>query len=283
MITSWPRPRRSATLLPTYTLPASISQIPSSHPTTRRVDKMQKDDIVTAKFRVQIPCVLQSISPSLAALHATRARLLHHPGPETDVLKDTNCTKCGAYLLDGTGSIRTIRKTRSFKGKQRPKGPLPYARFLRRSCRYCGCEEDLPMETVKEVALQANRAPMAAPTPALASAASTPTPTQSRSTSVIPPRTSSAAPSPPSTRQPSAAPSTLSTLAHTSSLSSKAPTPSKPSPATSPAPTALDARAKPRAKKKTGLQDMLARNRERQEQEKKASSGGGLAAFLEGL
>lgn len=108
---------------------------------------MQKDDLITSKFRIQLPLAIQPASRSLAALHATRARLLHHPGPETDVLRDTHCTKCGVYLLDGAGSVRLVRKARHNKAKKNTKspGPKPYDRVLRRSCRVCGSVEDVPV------------------------------------------------------------------------------------------------------------------------------------------
>lgn len=253
---------------------------------------MQKDDLSTSKFRAQLPLAIHPVSPTLAALHATRARLLHHPGPDTDVLKDTNCTKCGAYLLDGTGSIRTVRKTRKSRTKKGPKTSQPYVRVLRRSCGMCGCEEDLPLGVAKEampkVGPIAATGPSTLPTQQRAGssqsfAASTSIASQSRSPSIVPLRQSSPVPSSMHTRPPSAAPSPIATPALPSTANSKVSTPFKLSPAPSPAPSTLDARAKARPRKKAGLHDMLARNRERQEQEKKAGVGGGLAAFLEGL
>ena len=92
----------------------------------------------------------------------------------------------------------------------------------------------------------------------------------------------SPAPSAVPSRQPSATPSVASKAPVPSGSSAKPPAPFKPPSTPSQAQT-LDARAKSRAKKKTGLQDMLARNRERQEKEKKAGAGTGLAAFLQDL
>ncbi|GJE85022.1 hypothetical protein PsYK624_010990 [Phanerochaete sordida] len=249
---------------------------------------MQPEDLATARFRAALPAVLQPASPALAAFHATRARLALHPAPDADVLKTTNCMRCGAYLLDGSGAVRVVRRALG-KGRGRGRG-RPYVRVLRRSCALCGCDEDLPLEKSapkREARAGAAASLATAPVPSGAAktgsvqsaGASTPLAAQSR--------LSSAAPSNQLSRTPSAAPSRQSSQAPTSqptpvpsSASGKASASSKASLA--PAQNPLDARAKTRPKKKTGLQDMLARNRERQEQEMKAASGG-LAAFLQDL
>lgn len=235
---------------------------------------MQKDDLITARFRVQLPSVLQHASPALAAFHATKARLLLHPAPEADVLRPTHCVRCGAYLLDGTGTVRAAR--RPVRGQTR--GAKPYVRVLRRSCGSCGGEEDVPLEQAEAVARQACAnagAAKASVQPALPATQratpDTPATVQSRPSSLAP------------SRQPSQTPSTAPSRQHSQTPVATPPVPSRTAtPAVGPAQNAPDARAKSRPKKKTGLQDMLARNRERQEQEKKAA-GGGLAAFLQDL
>lgn len=233
---------------------------------------MQKDDLITSKFRIQLPLAIQPASRSLAALHVTRARLLHHPGPETDVLRDTHCTKCGVFLLDGTGSVRLVRKARRTKGKKNAKspGPRPYDRVLRRSCRMCGSVEDVPLEKTGR-GLSVDNGNVDGPEATKLLIARTP--------SVATPPTGQTSAT--SSRPPSVAPNAVPPPPPPPS--SKASTSAEKSPVPSQSRVNLDARAKSRPKKKSGLQDLLARNRERQEQEKKAGAGAGLAAFLQGL
>jgi hypothetical protein len=248
---------------------------------------MQKDNLATSKFRVRLSSVIYPVSPSLAALHATRSRLLHHPGPDADVLKDTNCTKCGAYLLDGTGSVRIVRKTRRSRTEHSMKGPQPYVRVIRRSCGMCGCEEDLPLNVTKDITtVPPGFPPLSVPQRASTSQTSA-TSTPIASSSAVSSRQPSASPTSIHTATPPAAPSPspAGTVTQPSSAPSKISTLSTRSPAPGATPSTLNmhASAKVRSKKKAGLHDMLARNRERQAQENKARTSGGLAAFLEGL
>ncbi|PSS05418.1 hypothetical protein PHLCEN_2v3907 [Hermanssonia centrifuga] len=244
---------------------------------------MQPSEPATSKFQFNLPCVLQPVSPALAALHASRARLLHYPEHTAEALNLTHCSRCGSYLLDGSGRIRTIRKTPRAEGKARV--GTPSVRVLRRSCSVCGHDEDVPV--------------------AKGNAEKFPGVPKRRKTSMkvgtMPPEQDATLPEAPASRKnvASAVPTRESTPVNaTLSRSSSAvpslqpsrfttpvPTPSSRSRSSAPAPTpsqSSSSRSMSRPKKKSGLQDMLARNRERQEQEKKAD-GGGLAAFLEGL
>ncbi|KAG1815474.1 uncharacterized protein BJ212DRAFT_1481253 [Suillus subaureus] len=65
---------------------------------------------VTTKFQAALPFALLSISPSLAALHASRARSLYPE--EFDSSSTTNCLRCGSYLLAADGSIELRRPRR---------------------------------------------------------------------------------------------------------------------------------------------------------------------------
>lgn len=231
------------------------------HPRTLPVIAMQQQDgsLATSTFQCRLPSVLQSASPSLAALHATRARLLHYPDPtgSIEVLFASRCMKCGTFLFDGSGTIRSVRKALPKKRRMAPQTPR-YTRVLRKTCNVCGHTADLPIRL---------------------------------DNGVNSPITHSASPS-----------------AHSSRLSSRHNTPIEPKPSAENRahPTTSDGRAsksnppsgmalltssgsiisstKSRPKKHRGLQDMLARNRERQEQAKNAKSHGqNLSTFLEGV
>ncbi|KAI0719571.1 hypothetical protein C8T65DRAFT_736517 [Cerioporus squamosus] len=241
----------------------------------------------TAQFQLAVPSLLATLSPSLAALHATRARRLHPPHVHA-ALAGTHCARCGYPLLASNSQTRSIRK------KRRPgSGPSTPRRLLRMSCGCCGHDEDVPLAvdgapTFPKVRDRVKR--------------------KSSSTTASQPRASGAAdpssaalsfPSPvpvpliPRSSQPTASPSQSTPMPSRpgSAASARATSREAPSLASSPAPSggasqAQDqTRTKARPKKKPGLQSMLARNRERQQEEKKRgdSSGQGLSAFLQGL
>jgi hypothetical protein len=84
---------------------------------------------MSSKFQQTLPFALLPISPALAALHASRARLLY---PENTSSNVTHCIHCGTYLLHGDGNIRL------FRHKQ--------ARFLQRSCNTCGWSSQVSLE-----------------------------------------------------------------------------------------------------------------------------------------
>ncbi|KAI0638170.1 hypothetical protein C8Q77DRAFT_1153839 [Trametes polyzona] len=243
----------------------------------------------TAKFQLALPSLLAPVAPHLAALHATRARVLY-PHDADLALADTHCSRCGAPFLTTGGHIHTVRK----KSKKRQHGTPTVTRVLRRSCRACGRNDDVQMNPaagasafpkvrdrarrksstaphVRSVATplppstlahaqqqqqqQQQHAPVSqprAPRPSLSSGP--PTPTPSRSSSIVPPPSRSSTASAPSAS-------------------------AKPAGAQ----TSDPAQPKARPKKKAGLQSLLARNREKQEQEKNAKRDSGLSAFLQGL
>ncbi|KAI0660999.1 hypothetical protein C8Q70DRAFT_1052821 [Cubamyces menziesii] len=239
----------------------------------------------TAIFQLALPLVLSPISSHLAALHATRARLLH---PADSSLAHTHCSHCGTPFLSSGGRIRSIRKRK--KRKTSPSsGSDAVERVLRRSCRACGRDNDLPLDSsahapifpkVRDRPRRNASAPPRASSVAPAVAAADPPPV---------PATAQHAPASQSHASRSLLPATASSASSRSSslAPSAAPRPS-PAPATKAeqigAPQHGPGQPKARPKKKAGLQSLLARNREKQEQEKKREGQGqGLSAFLQGL
>ena len=235
----------------------------------------------TAAFRSHLPAVLQSLSPSLSALHVARTRLLGLPQASQDAFASTHCPHCGAYMLDGDGVIRTVRK----KGRNRADRSMPL-KYVRRVCSVCGHAQDTRIDhgnashypsvrrrvSGKAPASEAEEIATAA---ALCAGAPVKAPSTSGEQSVSPSRgLSSRAPS-------------IAAPAQSGTSRTTTPVPTRPSSRPAAAATASKPqepqKSKSRPKKKSGLQDMLARNRERQERDKQAGSSGGLAAFLENL
>ncbi|KAH9899886.1 hypothetical protein C8Q73DRAFT_787731 [Cubamyces lactineus] len=241
----------------------------------------------TAKFQLALPFILSPISSHLAALHATRARLLH---PADSSLAHTHCSHCGTPFLSSGGRIRSIRKRKKRKTPS-TSGSDVVERVLRRSCRACGRDDDVPLSSstahaptfpkVRDRPRRNASAPPRAPSVAPAVAAATPPAV---------PATAQHAPASQSHASRSLLPATASSASSRSS--SRAPSTARPSPAPGPAAKAEQIGApqhgpsqpKARPKKKAGLQSLLERNREKQEQEKKREGQGqGLSAFLQGL
>lgn len=208
---------------------------------------------VTARFQLNVARVLEPISPSLAALHVNRARLTRE---ETrDDLALSHCTICGVFLLDGTGSTRILRHVRR---RKRPKkeGESPrLVRAMRLSCGVCGHEEDIPVET------RGNSIREKKPTVGIGTAI--PEPPKSTPTTAL--KSVGSSTHPRMSGRYSSRSSQGSTFQGSGNLQ----------PPTSPRP-------KTRLKKSSSLQDMLARNKQREEREKQKRSIG-LSAFLEGL
>ncbi|KAI0796685.1 hypothetical protein C8Q75DRAFT_741963 [Abortiporus biennis] len=200
----------------------------------------------TSSFQFSLPFVLQSASPALASLHATRARLLHHPDLPTDVLASTHCNHCGAYSLDGSGTTRFIRQRRKKGVKLSNSPPL----FMQRTCNICGHVEKISLQalphppTGKPFITQSDIPQNVSPSPSLCSITTTNTPSVQTS------------------RQNTPTPGVQSSKRNN---------------------TSEDVESKARQKKSRGLQDLLARNREREAKIKKTQQAQGLSAFLETL
>ncbi|KAH9844291.1 uncharacterized protein C8Q71DRAFT_39006 [Rhodofomes roseus] len=223
---------------------------------------MQAVAPATAKFQLAVPHILGSVSPGLAALHAARARRLH---PADATLRTTHCPACGAGYLDGGGEYRSVRSNDRQRRVNRM-DKTPPRRSLHMLCGVCGHREELPIEPEgassfvpprKRRKTVASNADIPNLPNANAVAAKSGEAVHARSE----PKPAGLADSRQS--QTKAGPSSRTTDG------------SHNTPATI-------ARSKARLKKSTGLQNLLARNREKQEQEKKAT-GSGLSAFLQDL
>ncbi|THH19870.1 hypothetical protein EW146_g1398 [Bondarzewia mesenterica] len=213
--------------------------------------------LTTTKFQLSLPFALQSVSPSLAACHAARARLLH---PDHASSSPSRCSKCGRYLFDGAANTRTTRTKRA-RPRSRTEGR---SRFIQMNCHSCGHSERLlvPLSTGNASSYRQvrGRVPSAS---ALHISPSDP-PIASHSSKQATPKPG----------DPSAVSSQTASLSTSVSAS----------PQPSSAPSAPQSK-KSRPKKKSELREMLARNREKQERDKTGSSSNsaGLAAFLSGL
>ncbi|EIM88458.1 uncharacterized protein STEHIDRAFT_155811 [Stereum hirsutum FP-91666 SS1] len=254
------------------------------------------EETTTAKYVHSLAFALHPISPALAACHASRARLLRPPTLHSDSARrsypPSSCPRCGIFLLDGTGQVRSVHSSTSTrKRKRNGKGSSSSSagRFSEITCSSCGHVERTP-RPVGNAALfpkVRRRAPSAAS--GFDSARTiAPIPQSSRPTAAAiavsnPPlmHTSSPSPSTPSHQQPppSIPPPPPPSTTHTRPQSS---TPQPPQPPPPPPPTTTTKKA--RAKKRSGLQELLARNKEKQTGNKEGDGpGSGLASFLSSL
>ncbi|KZT12468.1 uncharacterized protein LAESUDRAFT_892 [Laetiporus sulphureus 93-53] len=233
----------------------------------------------TARFQLALPYVLAPVSPALAALHAGRAR---NQLPAEPTLRLTHCAACGASYLDGGGSIRSVRsrkKRMTADGKREPK------RFMRMSCGVCGYREDTPVEHSGASAFpplteRRDAAGLHSATEAQNFASTSIQVAAVSASSAIPSQPNQpealACPSPTTqkTTNPASPADTVPSVPYQRPRLHFAPS-SRPSPKPSPVSSVMQAsstataRTKARAKKPVGLQAVLARNREKQEQEKK--------------
>ncbi|EIW61961.1 uncharacterized protein TRAVEDRAFT_70191 [Trametes versicolor FP-101664 SS1] len=238
----------------------------------------------TAKFQLALPSLLAPISPHLAALHATRVRLLY---PADSSLADTHCARCGAPFLATGGHTRSIRK----KSRKSKDGVAATIRIIRRSCGACKHDDDVVLNAgtasapaFPSIRERARRKSSTAPRVSTAATPAVSVAAQQQHALVSQQRASRSLPSsatPGSSRSSSIAP-TPSRLAPTPASSSSSPGKTSGSFAKTPESQA-PAQAKARPKQKTGLQTLLARNREKQKQEDKKRDRQGLSAFLQGL
>jgi hypothetical protein len=84
---------------------------------------------MTSAFQQSLPSAVLPVSPALAALHVSRARLLD-PIYGASV-SSTNCAKCGTYILNGDGHIRLGRNRKSTQ--------------LLKGCGVCGWNDKAPI------------------------------------------------------------------------------------------------------------------------------------------
>jgi RNase P subunit RPR2 len=191
----------------------------------------------TAKYQLSLPFALLPASSSLAALHATRARIFHPT--ESAFLDSTHCVKCGSYLSHGQ-MARPARKSSRREDSRR---------VMRRTCVVCGFSHELPVDRGNAASFPRTRKAKASTQPV----------------------------------------QKLSKVVEYPSLPSPSPSIGSSNPRSAPNPSPSDhsasARSKLRGRKKSGLQDMLSRNREKEAKQPEARSEGlgGLEAFLSGL
>ncbi|TFK43478.1 hypothetical protein BDQ12DRAFT_675047 [Crucibulum laeve] len=227
---------------------------------------MDPSQNVTARFQKALPYTLLPLSPRLAALHTARARAQPHAASFPD-----SCSKCGTYASASTShiSVKRMKRSTQFNASS--------TRVLRRTCRACGDVIDTPLDT-------GNAALFPTSTAAKGKASRsqkeyTQIPPSLETKSRLPSLTPSASPVP-TQRSASMQPTSRSTYPDPShpiaSLNSSKSNPARTS-ATQP---------KVGSKKRSGLQDMLSRNRDKEQREQsknKAGKAGGLAEFLSGL
>lgn len=220
-------------------------QLPGSCGCSNMAAPSSSETTITSAFQLKASHLVHSVSPSLAAQYIQKAR--SHKDQEHDSLALTHCARCGVFLLDGTGSTRIIRYART---KRRPKKAGECSRpprVLRLTCRMCGHEADVPLEATERTA---------------------PEPKQDMvKVSVAPAKVATSLPR-------------SSVVATFPAIESKKPPVSHTLGADVNATSNSYVKPKARPKKPTGLQEMLMRNKKREEQEKQSSS---LAAFLGGL
>ncbi|KIJ56804.1 hypothetical protein M422DRAFT_40387 [Sphaerobolus stellatus SS14] len=217
---------------------------------------------------------LRTISPGLAALHASRLTRKQHAlqSPEQRTpLTPRTCTRCGYASL----SVRVRTRSTSTKGiqpegnknenkKNKEKASLPTrtrTRVLERTCPTCGFVEAVPLPRGNAQLYTSVRRRVSAPIVSRSEMQPVPQ-AQIQAQPCIP------SPSP-------------SVSASSSKANSMANSPVPASPV--PKPEGVPPK---RNKKKSGLQELLARNRAREEQEKnkmKKGTAGSLSSFLEDL
>ncbi|KAF9222022.1 hypothetical protein BS17DRAFT_784320 [Gyrodon lividus] len=221
--------------------------------------------VSTTKYRLSLPFALQSISPALSALHATRAATLH---PEvSSILHSSHCTKCGAYHFSGNGPSHLFGQQ---ERKKRKRGVSSGPKALQRICPTCGFT-DQRINVVNHHDVEPTLSPHST---ILQSSISAQLPSASLTTSI---RTSTSKKKP---RQQSEPSGNLHPIVGTSSE-----IPPRASP--QPFPKQLPRLKTSHTKKASTLQDMLARDRRRDDAQKAhkrtKDNHGGLVAFLKDL
>ncbi|EIN10372.1 hypothetical protein PUNSTDRAFT_132467 [Punctularia strigosozonata HHB-11173 SS5] len=261
-------------------------------------------DPATERYRRQVlPYALAGVAPGLSAYFAMKYSYDSNPDTASDA--QSRCRKCGFYLWDGSATVRSVRSRSKSKSKD---ATGTVQRSILMHCDSCDFEQRY---ACKPCAPSYPRVKKARHAPAsLHATDDTVLPAQKRNKNnaghdalTVPEskqgavRPSSASPASSikdkaaqKTTQPPAPVPSIS-LATKSSTPQRPPTKLPRMPASNskrPGPTATSsnpASSQARSKKKAGLQEMLARNRERQEKDRKdkgqqGAGGGGLAAFL---
>ncbi|KAJ3856340.1 hypothetical protein EV368DRAFT_78765 [Lentinula lateritia] len=243
---------------------------------------------VTAKFQRSIPYTLQSVSPTLAALHTRKNRRLfaETTGPDSE---NSCCGKCGFYLFAGDSNTRVVRlKNARRRRKGATNAPTPphrrssITRARQSTCFQCGWVTEFPLDREPaslfpiqqpssfKAADLLNREQLHGPSKSFQTPNDAPVePRALSSQSIVQGETASGQLPPTSSQLPNPG---LSVLSAQGSRKTSTPTPTY-------------AKSKSRPKKKNGLHEMLAQNRAKEEKAKNASNSGqsGLTAFLNSL
>ena len=225
--------------------------------TSSSSDMASPELAATTKFQLALPFTLQSASPSIAACHAARVRLLH---PDHPPLSPSNCPKCGRFLLDGAGTVRVAR-VKHPRSRLKTKA---LARSIQHICHSCGHLTRIPISGGNASLFARVRGHVSEPKASIGA--------------IDPPVMPQLPKHDP--LQPGDPPNGGSRASPFMPI----PQPQPPSPTPTPLSSQPRASKKSRPKKKAGLQEMLAKNKERQAKEKAGGAGTtGLAAFLGGL
>jgi hypothetical protein len=224
-------------------------------------------DIATTSYQRTLPLVLHSISPKLSALHAARARFLYPDAPPVTTL---SCSNCGCLILPNTGNLRV--GTRKPKRGAGPADPVN-SKTITKTCFTCGF-----VQTSHFTSSKAHTFKTARKSKFTGLSQSHPTPNTRFETLGIslsdPATRSSVIPAAPSKILPiviEKIPPTPVPLNEKDIIIPDTPSSSSPKP-------------KSRPKKPTGLQQLLAKNREQQEKKKASDSKvSGLMGFLDAL
>jgi len=98
---------------------------------------MSSGTAATIQYRLNLPHALHSVSPSLSALHTSRAVALHLE--TSTVLHPSHCPKCGTYRFSGDHpSYLADPPTR----KKRRRATSSHPKALQRKCHLCGFSID---------------------------------------------------------------------------------------------------------------------------------------------
>jgi len=189
--------------------------------------------------------IIGSVSPSLAAYH-------HVKFQHTVDRPLFRCSRCGHQLLPGTSHTRIVRSTRKRKLKHKGRRSDPIVRSIEQTCTTCGHVNNTPLHPINHL----HGDNVTTPSPLV----QTVEPHTHRTDQCLPP-------------DPTPVPSHHHPPRH--------PFPSPPPPA-SPRPQLQTRPKQSRPKHKARLQDIFARNKDRQREAANRSSSG-LATFLHTL
>ncbi|KIY42972.1 hypothetical protein FISHEDRAFT_63007 [Fistulina hepatica ATCC 64428] len=237
----------------------------------------------TISFQETVPYALLNVSPELAALHTSRIR---RSSTAARAHLTDFCSKCGAYSLSGDSRTRICRLSAS-------------SRMLQRQCLVCGQMDStaldrgnaalFPRRRRRSLASRSQESPSHV-------ASSLTAELRREETMLSSPESNASKPQGPHCIEASLSSNDKSI--HVRDAPSNVPPPSPPVASLKPS-TPLKNRATAssttpleperttktaRSKKKSALQNMLAKNRAKEQRQRDAGNGGGgLAAFLSGL